>query len=157
MVDISAILLISKFHYFGTVIYIEGKSVTLPVTICFALGTVIEIFGLKWISDLISILNTVNLIMLTLLIGIVVGRSWGKQYFEKMQWHLKSRTLPEEEVMNGAVMGVASMLLITPGIVTDTIGFLILIPIFRGVFKDLARGYMKKRIASSELYFFFPN
>ncbi len=108
-------------------------------------------------SDGISILNTVNLIMLTFLIGIIVGRSWGKHYFEKMQWHLKSRTLPEEEVLNGAVMAIASMLLITPGIVTDTIGFLILIPIFRGVFKDLARDFMKKKIASSEAHFFFPN
>ena len=130
---------------------------TLPITVCFAIGTAIEIFSLKWMSDIISILNTVNLIMLTFLIGIVVGRSWGKNYFEKMQWHLKSRTLPEEEVLNGAVMGVASMLLITPGIVTDTIGFLILIPIFRGVFKDLARNFMKKKIASSDLHFFFPN
>jgi len=131
--------------------------VTLPITVCFAIGTAIEIFSLKWMSDIISILNTVNLIMLTFLIGIVVGRSWGKNYFEKMQWHLKSRTLPEEEVLNGAVMAIASMLLITPGIVTDTIGFLILIPIFRGVFKDLARNFMKKKIASSELHFFFPN
>ena len=130
---------------------------TLPITVCFAIGTAIEIFSLKWMSDIISILNTVNLIMLTFLIGIVVGRSWGKNYFEKMQWHLKSRTLPEEEVLNGAVMAIASMLLITPGIVTDTIGFLILIPIFRGVFKDLARNFMKKKIASSELHFFFPN
>lgn len=130
---------------------------TLPITICFAVGTAIEILGLKWISDHISILNTVNLIMLTFLIGIVVGRSWGKHYFEKMQWHLKSRTLPEEEVLNGAVMTIASMLLITPGIVTDTIGFLILIPIFRGVFKDLAKSFMKKKIANSQMHFFFPN
>jgi UPF0716 protein FxsA len=131
--------------------------VTLPITLCFAIGTAVEIFSLKWISDIISILNTVNLIMLTFLIGVVVGRSWGKNYFEKMQWHLKSRTLPEEEVLNGAVMAIASMLLITPGIVTDTIGFLILIPIFRGVFKDLVRNFMKKKIAGNELHFFFPN
>jgi UPF0716 protein FxsA len=131
--------------------------VTLPITICFAVGTAVEILGLKWISDIISILNTVNLIMLTFLIGIVVGRSWGKSYFEKMQWHLKSRTLPEEEVLNGVVMTIASMLLITPGIVTDAIGFLILIPIFRGVFKDFARSFMKKKIANSQLHFFFPN
>jgi len=131
--------------------------VTLPITICFAIGTAVEIFSLKWMSDLISILNTVNLIMLTFLVGIVVGRSWGKHYFEKMQWHLKSRTLPEEEVLNGAVMGIASMLLITPGVVTDAIGFLILIPIFRGVFKDFARSFMKKKIADSQLHFFFPN
>jgi UPF0716 protein FxsA len=131
--------------------------VTLPITVCFAVGTVVEIFGLKWISDTISILNTVNLIMLTFLIGVVIGRSWGKENFEKMQWHLKSRTLPEEKVLNGAVMAVASMLLITPGIVTDTIGFLILLPISRGVFRDLARNFVKKKIASSELHFFFPN
>lgn len=130
---------------------------TLPITICFAVGTAIEIFSLKWISDYISILNTVNLIMLTFLVGVVVGRSWGKNFFEKMQWHLKSRTVPEEEVLNGAVMAVASMLLITPGIVTDTIGFLILIPVFRGVFRDLARSLIKKKIANSEPHFFFPN
>ncbi len=130
---------------------------TLPVTLCFALGTAVEILSLKWISDHISILNTVNLIMLTFLIGVVVGRSWGKNFLEKMQWHLKSRTVPEEEVLNGAVMAVASILLITPGVVTDTIGFLILLPIFRGVFRDLARSFVKKKIANSEPHFFFPN
>ena len=127
------------------------------IALCFAVGTAVEIYGLMWISDYISILNTVNLIMLTFLIGIVMGRSWGKEFFEKMQWHLKSRTLPEAEVLNGAVLAIAGMLLITPGIVTDTIGFLILIPISRGVFKDLARNFMKKKIANSELHFFFPN
>jgi len=131
--------------------------VTPYIALCFAAGTAVEILGLKWISGYISILNTVNLIMLTFLIGIVVGRSWGKEFFTKMQWHLKARTLPEEEVLNGAVMALASMLLITPGIVTDTIGFLILIPIFRGVFKDLALSFFKKKIASGDLHFFFPN
>jgi len=131
--------------------------VTPYIALCFALGTAVEIYGLKWISDTISILNTVNLIMLTFLIGIVVGRSWGKEFFEKMQWHLKSRTAPEPEVLNGTVMAIASMLLITPGIVTDMIGFFILMPISRGIFKDLARSFFKKRIASSDLYFFFPN
>jgi len=131
--------------------------VTLYVALCFAVGTAVEIYGLKWISDHISILNTVNLIMLTFLIGIVIGRSWGKEFFEKMQWHLKSRTLPESEVLNGAVLAIAGMFLITPGIVTDMIGFLILMPVFRGFFKDLARSFMKKKIASNDLHFFFPN
>ena len=127
------------------------------IAICFAVGTAVEIGGLKWISDIISILNTVNLIMLTFLVGVVVGKSWGKDFFEKMQWHLKSRTMPEPEVLNGAVMAIASMLLITPGIVTDTIGFFILIPITRGVFKDIARSFIKKKIAGNDLHFFFPN
>ena len=108
-------------------------------------------------SEHISILNTINWIMLTLLVGVVVGRSWKKESFEKMQWHLKSRTLPDKDVLNGAVMAVASMFLITPGIVTDVLGLLILIPVFRGVFLDIALGLVKKKISEGQPYYFFKN
>ncbi|GJL77975.1 MAG: hypothetical protein NPINA01_09640 [Nitrospinaceae bacterium] len=130
---------------------------SLYISLFFAVGTAIELYGLKWLSGHISILNTFNLIMLTFLVGVVVGRSWGKEAFEKMQWHLKSRTLPEKEVLNGTVMAVASMLLITPGIVTDTLGFLILIPIFRGLFQDITLELVKKKISRGELFYFFKN
>ncbi len=127
------------------------------VTLCFALGTAGELYLLKWLGDQISILNTISLVMLTFLVGIVVGRSWGKQIFDKMQWHLKSRTLPADDVVNGAVMCLASMALITPGIVTDSIGLLILFPLTRGLFTSLALNLVKKKISSGQLYFFFRN
>ncbi len=129
----------------------------IPVTLGFAFGTAIELYGLKLVSDSISIMNTISEIMLTLLIGVVVGRSYGKEYFEKMQWHLKSRTLPEDKVLNGAVMTVASMLLITPGVLTDTLGILILIRTTRSVFKDLTLKLVKKRISRGQLYYFFTD
>ena len=81
---------------------------SLPVTLFFAVGTGVELFLLKLVSDYISVVNTLSLIMLTFLIGIVVGRSYGKEYFDKMQWHLKSRSIPEDEAVDGAVMSVAN-------------------------------------------------
>ena len=130
---------------------------SLPVTLCFALGTALELYGLKFLSTQISVVNTLNLIMLTFLVGVVVGRSWGKHYFEKMQWHLKSRTLPNDEVLNGSVMSIASMLLITPGAVTDLLGLFILIPFTRGIFKEITLDLVKKKISRGELFFFFRN
>ena len=53
----------------------------LPVTAFFAIGTGIELYGLKWTSEWLSIINTVSLIMLTFLIGIVVSRSYGNRMF----------------------------------------------------------------------------
>ena len=129
----------------------------LPVTAFFALGTGIEIYGLKFVSDSISILNTVSLIMLTFLVGIVVSRSHGKEVFEKMQRQLKSREVPGEEALNGAVMGVASMLLITPGVVTDLVGLLIMTPLTRGIFKKVALDITKDRIQTGQPYFFFKD
>ncbi len=95
--------------------------------------------------------------MFTFLIGIIIGRSWGKADFEKMQWHLKSRSIPDGDALNGSVLAVSSMMLITPGVVTDFIGVLMLIPITRGIFKNIAANMAKKRIASGEAYYFFKD
>ena len=127
------------------------------VTVFFAIGTGIELYGLKWTSESLSIINTVSLIMLTFLIGIVVSRSYGNECFERIQRSLKSREAPADDVLNGAVMSLCSMLLITPGVLTDMIALLIMIPATRGLFKDMALNLTKKRIQSGQTYFFFKD
>ena len=127
------------------------------VTAFFAIGTVIELYGLKWTSESLSIINTVSLIMLTFLIGIVVSRSYGNECFERIQRSLKTREAPADDVLNGAVMSLCSMLLITPGVVTDMIALLIIIPTTRGLFKGMALNLTKKRIQSGQIYFFFKH
>ena len=127
------------------------------VTAFFAIGTGIELYGLKWTSGSLSIINTVSLIMLTFLIGIVVSRSYGNECFERIQRSLKSREAPADDVLNGAVMSLCSMLLITPGVVTDIIALLIMTPATRGFFKDIALNLTKKRIQSGQTYFFFKD
>ena len=142
---------------FGSFNFLQVLKMSLPVTAFFALGTGVELYGLKFVSDSISILNTVSLVMLTFLIGIVISQSYGKEVFEKMQRHLKSREAPGDEALNGAVMGVAGMLLITPGVVTDIIGILIMTPLTRGMFKQIALNVTKNRIQSGQPYFFFKD
>ena len=93
--------------------------------------------------------------MFSFLVGIVVSRSYGNECFERIQRSLKSREVPADDVLNGAVMSLCSMLLITPGVVTDTIGLLIMIPATRGIFKDMALNLTRKRIQAGKQYFFF--
>ena len=130
---------------------------SLPVVTIFALGTFVEIYFLKVVSEYISILNTLSLIMFTFLVGNIIGRSWGKEFFEKMQWHLRSRSIPSDEVLNGSVLALSGMMLVTPGVVTDLVGVLILFPLTRGVFKDITQNIVKKKIARGELYYFFKD
>ena len=130
---------------------------SLNVTLCFAAGTAIELYLLSLLSEVVGIVNTVSLCMLTFLVGWVVGRSWGKDYFEKLQWNLKSQTLPADETLNGVVMAIASVLLVTPGIITDVLGILILFPVSRGIFKEIALSLVKRKISRGEVYFFFKD
>lgn len=130
---------------------------SLQIILVFAVGSVIELYSLIWMSSIIGFLNVVNIIMFTFLIGVVVGRAYDRTWFGKMQWHLKSGTLPNEEILNGAVMNITSMALMTPGIISDTVAFFALIPPVRGLFKDMALKLTQKKIASGKAYFFFKD
>ncbi len=129
----------------------------LQVAAFFALGTGIELYGLKWISESISIMNTISWVMFSFLVGIIVSRSYGDECLERIQRSLKSREAPVDDVLNGAVMSLCSMLLITPGLITDTIGLLIMIPATRGLFKGMALNFTQKRIQAGQQYFFFKD
>ena len=129
----------------------------LQITAFFALGTGIELYGLKWASESISIINTISWVMFSFLVGIIVSRSYGDECLERIQRSLKSCESPVDDVLNGAVMSLCSMLLITPGLITDAIGLLIMIPATRGLFKGMALNLTQKRIQAGQQYFFFKN
>lgn len=120
-------------------------------------GSVVEMYSLIWLASEISMINTISLIMFTLLLGVINGRSYGPEWFGKLHWHLKSGTLPSDEAVNGAVMNVGSKLLLTPGVVTDILGLLIIIPQTRFIARNIAINLFKKKMSRREQWFFFED
>ena len=117
----------------------------------------VEMFSLYITAQYLSIINTISLIMLTFLIGIVLGRSYEEEWWGKLQWHLRSREPASDEVLNGAVMVMGSKLLMTPGTLTDLIGLIIVFPKTRFIAKSIARKLLKNRISEGKSYFFFQD
>ena len=130
---------------------------TLGVILFFAISTFVEMYLLTIVSASISVINTLSLIMFTFLIGNIINRSWGKEYFDKMQWHLRSRSVPGDDILNGSVLALSGMFLITPGVVTDVIGILMVLPFTRFIFKDITESIVKKKISNGELHYFFKD
>ena len=130
---------------------------SLGVILFFAIGTFVEMYLLTIVSASISVINTLSLIMFTFLIGNIINRSWGKEYFDKMQWHLRSRSVPGDDILNGSVLALSGMFLITPGVITDVIGILIVLPFTRFIFKDITENIVKKKISNGELHYFFKD
>ena len=130
---------------------------TLGVILFFAISTFVEMYLLTIVSASISVINTLSLIMFTFLIGNIINRSWGKEYFDKMQWHLRSRSVPGDDILNGSVLALSGMFLITPGVVTDVIGILMVLPFTRFIFKDITESIVKKKITNGELHYFFKD
>ena len=98
----------------------------------------LEIFLLIKIGGQIGALNTVALIFLTAIIGIYFAKLQGIQTLKSGMLNLYQNKLPFYEIISGASIAIAALLLIIPGFFTDFIGFLLLIPFTRKVLFSLA-------------------
>ena len=91
----------------------------------------IEIFLLIKIGAQIGALNTVALIFLTAIIGVYFAKLQGIQTLKSGMVNLYQNKIPIYEIMTGASIAIAALLLIIPGFFTDALGFLLLIPTTR--------------------------
>tara|TARA_Y100000590_G_scaffold213692_1_gene242186 strand:+ start:103 stop:519 length:417 start_codon:yes stop_codon:yes gene_type:complete len=102
----------------------------------------IEIYLFIKIGAQIGAFNTVSLILITAIMGIYYARYEGLNTLKSAVNQLISNKIPIYEILSGAALAIASLLLILPGFATDFIGLLLIIPITRKFFlKNLSTKY----------------
>ena len=92
---------------------------------------IIEIFVLIKVGSSIGALATIGIVILTAIIGTWMLRAQGLSTLNKARLRLSGGQIPAFELMEGMALGVGGALLLTPGFVTDAIGFFCLIPFTR--------------------------
>ena len=94
---------------------------------------IIEIYLFIKIGAQIGAFNTISLIFITAIIGMVYARYEGLNTLKSGFTQLIKNELPAYEIISGAAIAFASLLLILPGFATDVIGFLIIFPLTRKI------------------------
>jgi UPF0716 protein FxsA len=107
----------------------------------FIIIPVIEITVLINVGQAIGAWYTVGLVLLSAFIGVNMLRYQGLSTLARAQQRMNAGQIPGNEMVEGIVLAVGGALLLTPGFVTDVIGFLCLIPYTR---KALARQVMSR-------------
>ena len=92
---------------------------------------IIEIYLFIKIGSQIGAFSTIFLIFVTAVVGIIYARYEGLNTLRSGFTQLVKNELPAYEMISGAAIAFAALLLIIPGFATDTFGFLILFPITR--------------------------
>ena len=121
-----------------------------PFFIIFIGIPALEILLLIKIGGEIGALNTVALILLTAIIGIYFAKLQGIQTLRSGMVNLYQNKIPVYEMISGASIAVAALLLIIPGFFTDLIGFLLLIPFTRNILFSFALKKRSKKNMKSE-------
>lgn len=95
----------------------------------------IEIWGIITVGRWIGFWSTAGLIVLTSLIGAWLTKKEGLQTIQLLRLQLSRNEVPGQSLLDGVCILAGGILLISPGFLTDLIGFLLLIPYTRGLVK----------------------
>ena len=105
----------------------------------------IEIYLFIKIGSYIGAFSTISLILVTAIIGIIYVRHEGFNTLRSGMSQLLKNQLPIYEIISGAVLAFAALLLILPGFATDFIGLLLIFPPTRKLlFRKFSTSYSKK-------------
>jgi UPF0716 protein FxsA len=103
------------------------------------------------VSDFIGWQATVALVVLTGLLGMLLVRAESRHTVRTLQEKVRTGALPTNELMDGGLLIAAGAFLLTPGLVTDTIGFLLAVPVTRYPIREVlkrvvVRPYLDRRM-----------
>ena len=113
--------------------------------IIFIILPIIEISIFIQIGSFLGTFNTVLLIFLTAALGIYFVRQQGLSVFQKITYELQNQQIPMQGMFDGLVILIAGILLITPGFLTDVLGFLCLMPMTRYYLLNIIKNILSKR------------
>jgi UPF0716 protein FxsA len=106
---------------------------------------IIEIYLFIKIGSQIGAFNTICLIFITAIIGVVYARFEGLNTLKSGFYQMLKNEIPGYELISGAAIAFAAILLILPGFATDTIGFLLIFPFTRNlIFGKLFKKFKDK-------------
>ena len=117
------------------------------VVILFIIGIpLIEIYLMIKVGSVIGAFNTIFLIFFTAITGIYFAKLEGLNAIRSGFTQLVKHEIPIYEIISGAALVFAALLLIIPGFLTDLVGFLLIIPITRKFFiKSISSKFNKKK------------
>lgn len=123
----------------------------LKLFLCFTLIPVIELYLLIQVGTVIGGLNTVLLVILTGFAGAWLARMEGMNTMFKVRQNLNQGLMPAEELMDALIILIAGLVLITPGLLTDAMGLLLLWPVTRNRFKRFLRKKFDEMAARGDI------
>lgn len=101
-----------------------------------------DVLGLVVVAGYLGWVPTVLLVVLTALLGMLFVRAEGRHTLRRIRSKLAAGEVPTDELLDGGLLVAAGAFLLTPGLVTDALGFLLVLPLTRYPFRRVAKWYL---------------
>ena len=130
-----------------------GETMLLKLILIFTIVPFIELSLLIELGSVIGTLPTILVVVITGVIGAFMARIAGLSVLFKIQENLRQGIFPRDELFDGVLILIGGAFLLTPGLLTDALGFFLLLPLGRSAVKRWLQETLKRRIDSGEITF----
>lgn len=120
--------------------------------ILFIIGPIAEIFVLLTAAEAFSVFPVIGACLVTAFLGGFLIRAQGLAALNAARGDLQTGKMPVDAAVDGALLVVAAPFLMTPGFLTDIVGFALLIPPVRRALARMALKRVRARIVTTETY-----
>ena len=123
----------------------------LKLFLLFTIVPFVELAVLIKVGTMIGLFETILIIVITGMAGALMVRSAGTECLFRIQKNMNSGIVPTDDLFSGFLILVAGAFLLTPGLITDTAGFILLIPVLRELVKKFLKKYVKLKVEQARL------
>lgn len=110
---------------------------------------IVELALLFKVHERVGLGPTVLLVLLTGIAGAALVRRQGVAILFRIQHEMEAGNLPAPQMIDGIMVLMAGALLVTPGLITDAVGFALLVPVVREYIRGWLRKKLEQRVRSS--------
>jgi UPF0716 protein FxsA len=120
----------------------------------FTVIPLIELYLLIQVGRYLGSFQTIMIVLITGIIGGLLARSQGLSVQRQIRVDLRNGIIPTDSLIDGLFILIAAALLITPGMITDLFGFILMVPSFRGWLKMWLKGILKRKFESGQFQYY---
>ena len=125
----------------------------LRLALLFVLTPLVELAILVYLGTIIGALYTILIVVATGILGAFMARNQGLATLSRIRGSIERGIIPSNEIFDGALILAGGLLLLTPGIITDIIGFAMLVPQTRRIIGRWLRSLIRRRIQRGEIHY----
>lgn len=121
------------------------------LAVLFVVVPIAELALLIQVGQALGLWPTLGLVLATGVFGAALARSQGIRAFQRFQRELAAGAMPDRALQDGIAVLIGGMLLLTPGLLTDLLGFSLLVPFTRHWMQRRLRSWASRRIADGSI------
>jgi len=123
------------------------------LVLLFVLTPLVELAILIYLGTIIGALYTILIVVATGILGAFMARNQGLATLSRIRSNFEHGIIPSNELFHGALILAGGLLLLTPGVITDIVGFAVLVPQTRRLIGRWILSLIRRRIERGEIHY----